>query len=115
MESYSLIIQAAITGLCVIFASAGFWTFMEKRKNKNSAETKLLIGIAHDLIIDKSLKYIDRTWITEDEYETLYKYLYKPYIDSGGNGVAKKLVEGEVSKLPIRPNNYMRSKMDELQ
>lgn len=107
MEKYSFIIQALITGVFAVLASAGFWTYLEKRRGKNKAETRLLIGIAHDMIIRKSLAYIDRGWITEDEYETLYKYLYEPYIESGGNGVAKKIVEGEISHLQIRPNNYM--------
>ncbi len=47
------------------------------------------------------LTYIGRGWITQDEYENFYVYLYKPYEDLGGNGSVKRLMI-EVDKLPIR-------------
>ena len=48
------------------------------------------------------MKYIERGWITKDEYENLYEYLYKPYAELGGNGSAKRVMD-EVNKLEIRP------------
>ena len=43
----------------------------------------------------------ERGYITRDEYENLYEYLYKPYEKLGGNGSAKRIM-AEVDKLPIR-------------
>ena len=73
------IIQMIVTIVCSILASSGFWAYLQSHANKNSAEKELLIGLAHDRIIYLGMKYIERGWITQDEYEDLNKYLYKPY------------------------------------
>lgn len=49
--------------------------------------------------------YIERGSITQDEFENLYEYLYKPYVEMGGNGSAKRIME-EVQRLPIRKSKY---------
>ena len=43
-------------------------------------------------------------WITKDEYENFYEYLYKPYEKMGGNGSAKRLKMEMDEKLPLRDN-----------
>jgi hypothetical protein len=65
----------------------------------------MLVGLAHDRIMCLGMKYIDRGWITQDEYENLYEYLYKPYEKMGGNGSAKRVMM-EVNKLPIHRPDY---------
>ena len=67
----------------------------------------MLIGLAHDRVLCLGMKYIERGYITQDEYENLYEYLYKPYEKLGGNGSAKRIMK-EVEKLPIKPalHNY---------
>ena len=65
----------------------------------------MLIGLGHDRIMYLGICYIERGWITQDEYENLYKYLYKPYELMGGNGSAKRIMK-EVEKLPIHKSNY---------
>ena len=67
----------------------------------------MLIGLAHDRIMYLGMGYIERGWITQDEYENLYEYLYKPYEKMGGNGSAKRVMD-EVNKLPIRKADYGR-------
>lgn len=64
-------------------------------------QTELLIGLAHDRLISLGMQYITRGWITQDEYENLSVYLYKPYEKLGGNGSVKRIML-EVDKLPIR-------------
>lgn len=57
------------------------------------------------------MNYIQRGWITDDEYENLYDYLYVPYEQIGGNGSAKRVME-EVKKLEIRrtpPGSYIKN------
>ena len=90
----------AMTVICAVIASSGFWAFLQNRRDKKDVKTQMLVGLAHDRIISLGMKYIDRGYITQDEYENLYEYLYKPYEKLGGNGSAKRIMQ-EVNKLPI--------------
>lgn len=96
-------VQIAITVFCAVVASSGFWTWLSKRNENKDVKTKVLIGLAHDRIIYLGMKYIERGYITRDEYENLNDYLYEPYKEMGGNGSAKRVMES-VQKLPIRGN-----------
>nr|DAH71754.1 MAG TPA: holin protein [Caudoviricetes sp.] len=93
-------IKTAITILLAFVGSAGFWGFLEARRKKNDANTRLLVGMAHDRIVFLGMKYVERGSITRDEYENLNDYLYEPYAAAGGNGSAKRVME-EVRKLPL--------------
>lgn len=94
-----------ITVICAVIASSGLWTFLQHITEKKSVKTQMLIGLGHDRIIFLGMEYIDRGWITQDEYENLYEYLYKPYEKLGGNGSAKRIMQ-EVNRLEIRSSNY---------
>lgn len=94
-------VQMIVTVVCSVVASSGFWAFMQSRATKNDANTKLLVGLAHDRICYLGLKYIERGYITQDEYENLNDYLYVPYRERGGNGSAQRVME-TVKKLPFR-------------
>lgn len=95
-----------ITGIvCAVLASTGLWSYLQKRSDRKDVKTRMLIGLAHDRIISLGMKYIERGWITQDEYENLNEYLYKPYEEMGGNGSAKRVMNG-VDKLPIHTSNY---------
>jgi len=98
MES---IFQIIITVVCSVVASSGFWAFLQSREHEKDAKTDMLVGLGHDRIMFLGMRYIDRGYITQDEYENLYEYLYKPYKQLGGNGSAKRVMT-EVDKLPIR-------------
>ena len=73
--------------------------------NQNNLETQMLIGLAHDRIIYLGMVYIERGYITQDEYENLYEYLYKPYEKLGGNGSVKRIMT-EVDQLAIHKSTY---------
>lgn len=90
-----------LTALASVLASTGFWTFLQSRMNKKSLTRKMLLGLAHDRIIDLCMEYIARESVTHDELENLLDYLYDPYVQMGGNGSAKRLVE-IVKSLPVR-------------
>ena len=92
-----------VTIVTSVLASSGFWAFLQKHFDKNDATKRLLIGIAHDRIMSLGMFYIERGWITADEYENLRVYLYEPYHEAGGNGTAAKVMN-EVDKLEIRKN-----------
>lgn len=105
-------LQSVVTILCAVLASSGFWAFLQKRAERKAAEnkqttveTQMLIGLAHDRIVYLGMVYIERGYITQDEYENLYEYLYKPYEKLGGNGSAKRIMT-EVNKLPIHKSTY---------
>ena len=98
------ILTPIITIICSVIASSGFWAWMSKHHSKKDATTRMLIGLGHDRIVTLGSTYIERKSITPDEYENLYEYLYKPYVEMGGNGSAEKIMK-EVGKLPIVPNN----------
>ena len=91
-----------VTILCALLASAGFWGLVTKLVDKRSAKSKMILGLGYNAIRAACLEYINRGNITQGEYEDLYKYLYKPYKDMGGNGSAERLMR-EVDKLPIVP------------
>lgn len=82
------------TIIATVLASNGFWVYLQKRHEKHDAKTQLLVGLAHDAIVTKGTRYLERgDWITVDEYENLHDYLYVPYVANGGNGSAKCVME----------------------
>lgn len=97
--------QIIITIFSSVLASSGLWAYIQKKAERKDVKTQMLIGLAHDRIIFLGMGYIERGWITQDEYENLYEYLYKPYEAMGGNGSAKRIMT-EVNKLPIHKYTY---------
>ncbi len=94
-------LKTVLTIIGAVLASSGFWAWLQKRTDKKDVRTRMLIGLGHDRIMYLSMKYIERGYITHDEYENLYEYLYKPYEEMGGNGSAKRVMQ-EVNRLPIK-------------
>ena len=93
--------QIAVPLAVAVLTSSGLWALVSKRADKNNAERKMLVGLAHDRITHLGMEYLTRGYITQDEYENLNDYLYQPYEKMGGNGSAKRIME-EVRKLPIK-------------
>ena len=95
-------VQQIVVPLAVaVLTSSGLWALVSKRADKNDADRKMLVGLAHDRITHLGRAYLARGYITQDEYENLNDYLYQPYEKMGGNGSAKRVME-EVRKLPIK-------------
>lgn len=94
-------IEMAVTIICAVFASNGFWALIEKKREAKDAKVQMILGLGHDRIISLCQNFIEQGYITPDDYENLYEYLYKPYEAMGGNGSAKRLME-QVKNLPIR-------------
>lgn len=95
-------IDTVVTVVIAVFASGGFWAWLDKKSARKDNHTKMLLGLAHDRIIETGQLYIARGWITYNEFEDFTKYLYEPYKRFGGNGLAEKVYK-EVSELPIKP------------
>lgn len=102
-------LQTIVTVVCSVAASSGFWALIQKKLDKNDSKISMLVGLGHDRIVELGLKYIERGYITQEEYENLNDYLYKPYEALGGNGSAKRIMQ-EVNKLPIRTSHIIINK-----
>lgn len=92
--------QIILTIVTALLASSGLWAFLGKKLERNNSERELLVGIGHIELVFFGMQYIERGWITRDEYETMQD-LYEPYAKLGGNGSGTKIMK-ELEKLPIR-------------
>ena len=92
--------QIILTIVTALLASSGLWAFLGKKLDRNNSERELLVGIGHIELVFFGMQYIERGWITRDEYETMQD-LYEPYVKLGGNGSGTKIMK-ELEKLPIR-------------
>ena len=92
--------QIILTIVTALLASSGLWAFLGNRLERNNSERELLTGIGHVELVFFGMQYIERGWITRDEYETMQD-LYKPYVKLGGNGSGAKIMK-ELENLPIR-------------
>ena len=93
-------VQIAVPLVAAVLTSSGMWAVVARRADKGDAQRKMLVGLAHDRIVHLGMVYVDRGYITQDEYENLNDYLYAPYEKMGGNGSAKRVME-EVRRLPM--------------
>lgn len=98
--------QIIVTIVCSVVASSGFWALLQKNFDKKDVTREMLLGLAHDRIVYLGLCYIERgDWVTQDEYENLNNYLYRPYEKMHGNGTAKRVMES-VNRLRIIQGRY---------
>ena len=95
-------IEVLLPLVSAVLGGSGIWAWLQSRSAKNHAEDDLLIGVARSQIISLGRYYIERGYILIDEYDDFYNYLYKPYIDMGGNGLGRRIFE-EVEDLPMLP------------
>lgn len=94
-------IELIVTIICAVFSSNGVWALIEKRREKKDSKVRMILGLGHDRIIHLCKFYLEQGWISTDDFENLYEYLYLPYKAMGGNGTAQKLME-RVEKLPTK-------------
>ena len=95
------VLIAIISAAAAVFASTGFWAYITRRSERDTAEKKLLMGLAHDRLISQSTRYINRGFISHEEYEDLRHYLYDPYLAKGGDGTVEKMMK-KVDELPVK-------------
>ena len=93
--------QILVPIVCSVLGSAGLFALIENIADKKRASNKMLLGLGHYRIMRLGKIYLDRGWLTLEEYENLTKYLYEPYREMGGNGTAEKIMK-DVAKLPIK-------------
>ena len=98
-------VQMSVTILCTMLTSSGLWAFVASKQKVNDASTLLMLGLAHGAIVSQGVRYINRGYITFDEYEDFMKYLCEPYATFGGNGMAEKIID-QVKKLDFVSSTY---------
>lgn len=98
-------VKMVLTIAASVFASSGFWAWMQARHEKKDAKTQMILGLGHDRIMFLCTKYLERGWISYVELDDLTKYLYTPYQKMGGNGTAAQLMDA-IQKLPIKQPEY---------
>lgn len=91
-----------LTVLVSVLASSGFWAYVQSRRDKKDARTLMILGIGYQQIRTIGKEYIDRGYITLDEYNEFIKYLYEPYKALNGDGAADK-IKATLSHLPSSP------------
>ena len=101
----AIIIAAIGAGAGLSASVVSLVTFLisraDKKSSKRTAESDMLMGLGHDRIVFLGSEYVKRGYITKDEYENLHDYLFKPYLELGGNGTAQKIMN-EVEKLDMK-------------
>jgi len=98
--------QYVATIFTAVIASGGFWTLIQSRMTRTDMRTKLLLGLAHDRIIHLAVMYINRGYITKDEFVNVQKYLAEPYFKLGGNSIVETIMK-RVTTLPIKDDKEM--------
>ena len=99
MDSWIPVIATAVTS---VITSSGLWVYLNGKTSKTSQTDRLLRGLAYAAIVSRGMIYIERGWLTQDEYEEFHNSLYAPYKELGGNGAAERMMS-EVKGLPFKP------------
>ena len=88
--------------ITTLLGSSGIWMRAKTRSDRNHSEDQLLLEVAKNQLTVLGRTYLERGYITMDEYEE-YEAEYKLYSALGGNGLAKRVFK-QVDDLPMMPN-----------
>lgn len=89
--------------LSAVFGAPGLWALVKTKTDHNDNSDKLLLSVSRNQLITLGRTYIERGYITMDEYGE-YESEYQIYTSLGGNGLARRIFE-QVDDLPMTPNN----------
>lgn len=88
--------------ITTLLGSSGIWMWVRTRSDRSNSEDKLLLEVAKNQLTVLGRSYLERGYITMDEYEE-YEVEYKLYSALGGNGLVKRVFK-QIDELPIMPN-----------
>jgi hypothetical protein len=95
--------ELANPAVTALLGGSGIWAWLRTRTDRNDSEDKLLLQVARNQLISQGRFYLDRGYVTMDEYEE-YESEYAIYSRLGGNGLARRVFK-QVDELPILPND----------
>lgn len=96
------IAEIANPAVTAVLGGSGIWAWAKTKADRNNNSAKLLLTVTRNQLITIGRGYIERGYITMDEYEE-YEAEYKMYSALGGNGLARRMFE-QVDDLPMMPN-----------
>lgn len=94
--------ELANPAITALLGGSGIWAWVRTRSERNDSEDQLLLQVAKNQLISQGRFYMERGYVTMDEYEE-YESEYKVYAALGGNGLARRVFK-QVDNLPIVPN-----------
>lgn len=94
--------------LSAILGAPGIWALAKTKADHNNNAAKLILAVSKNQLIALGRTYIDRGYITMEEYEE-YEAEYRLYSSLGGNGLARRIFK-QVDDLPMMPNNITERK-----
>lgn len=89
--------------LTALLSGSGIWALAKTKADHNNNEAKLLLSVSRNQLITLGRSYIERGYVTMDEYEE-FEAEYQIYSALGGNGLARRIFE-QVDELPMMPND----------
>lgn len=96
------IAEMANPAVTALLGGSGIWAWAKTKAEHNNNAAKLLLSVSRNQLIALGRSYIERGYITMDEYEE-YEAEYQIYSDLGGNGLARRVFE-QVDELPMMPD-----------
>lgn len=96
------IAEMANPAVTALLGGSGIWAWAKTKADHNNNAAKLLLSVSRNQLITLGRSYIERGYITMDEYEE-YEAEYQIYSALGGNGLARRIFE-QVDELPMMPN-----------
>lgn len=96
------IAEMANPAVTALLGGSGVWAWARTKVDHNDNVAKLLLTVSRNQLITLGRGYIERGYITMDEYEE-YEAEYQIYSALGGNGLARRIFK-QVDDLPMVPN-----------
>lgn len=96
------IAEMANPAVTALLGGSGIWAWAKSMADHNSNEAKLLLSVSRNQLITLGRGYIERGYVTMDEYEE-FEAEYQIYSALGGNGLARRIFE-QVDELPMMPD-----------
>ena len=96
------IAEMANPAVTALLGGSGIWAWAKTKAEHNNNAPKLLLSVSRNQLITLGHGYIERGYITMDEYEE-FEEEYQIYSALGGNGLARRIFK-QVDELPILPN-----------
>lgn len=88
--------------ITTVLSGPGIWAWAKTRTVHNNSEDRLLLQVAKNQLVSQGREYLNRGYITMDEYEE-YESEFKVYESLGGNGLARRIFK-QVDDLPMMPD-----------
>lgn len=105
------IAEMANPAVTALLGGSGIWAWAKAKADHNNNVAKLLLSVSRNQLIALGRSYIERGYITLDEYEE-YEAEYQIYSALGGNGLARRVFK-QVDELPMMPNPIEEGRTDE--